>query len=52
MAASAGFQLNYNETATEKDFIYWLKAGFAFTLPLLALGIVFIFVLYGLQAHQ
>ncbi|MEO7318339.1 MAG: hypothetical protein ABIZ56_05065 [Chthoniobacteraceae bacterium] len=51
VAASAGFQLNYNETVTEKDFIYWLKAGFAFTLPLLALGIVFIFVLYGLQGR-
>ena len=51
VAASAGFQLNYNEHATEKDFIYWLKAGFAFTLPLLALGIVFIFVLYGLQGR-
>ena len=52
VAASAGFQLNYNETVTEKDFIYWLKAGFAFTLPLLALGIVLIFVLVGLQGRQ
>ena len=52
VAASAGFQLNYNDAATEKDFIYWLKAGFAFTLPLLALGIVLIFVLFGLQGRQ
>ncbi len=52
VAASAGFQLNYDEPVTEKDFIYWLKAGFAFTLPLIALGIVLIFVLVGLQGHQ
>lgn len=52
VAASAGFQLDYTENTTEKDFMYWLKAGFAFTLPLLALGIVFIFVLLGLQGHQ
>ena len=52
VAASAGFQLDYDGNATEKDFVYWLKAGFAFTLPLLALGIVLIFVLYGLQGRQ
>ena len=51
MAASAGFQIDYNAASSEKDFVYWLKAGFAFTLPLLALGIVFLFVLYGLQGH-
>ena len=52
VAASAGFQLDYSQGAEVKDFIYWLKAGFAFTLPLLALGIVLIFILVGLQGHQ
>ena len=52
VAASAGFQINQNPGEAEKDFRYWLKAGFAFTLPLLALGIVFIFVLYGLQGGR
>ena len=51
VAASAGFQLDHQRGVVEQDFIYWLKAGFAFTLPLLALGIVLIFVLYGLQVR-
>lgn len=28
----------------EHDFIYWLKSGFAFTLPLLILGVIFLMV--------
>ena len=48
-AASAGLQIDYGTEVEVKDFSYWLKAGFAFTLPLLALGIVYIFVLYALQ---
>ena len=48
-AASAGFQIDYRAANSEKDFVYWLKAGFAFTLPLLALGIIFIFVLVSMQ---
>ena len=52
MAASAGFQIDYNAGSSEKDFVYWLKAGFAFTLPLLALGIVLVIILMGMQAHQ
>ncbi len=44
VAASVGYQMDY--TATEqKDFIYWLKAGFAFTLPLFGLGVLLIIVL-------
>ncbi|MEP6672926.1 MAG: hypothetical protein ABJF10_27430 [Chthoniobacter sp.] len=44
VAASIGYQPEY--TAVEqKDFMYWLKAGFAFTLPLFALGILIIVVL-------
>ena len=26
----------------ERDFAYWLKAGFAFTLPLFALGVLLV----------
>jgi len=44
MAASAGYQLDY-APAEQKDFFYWLKAGFAFTLPILALGVILIIVL-------
>ena len=44
MAVSAGYQLEYAHD-TPKDFLYWLKAGFAFTLPLVILGIVFLILL-------
>lgn len=33
------------DPALGKDFIYWLQSGFAFTLPLLALGVILIIVL-------
>jgi hypothetical protein len=45
MAVSAGYQLEYAAQDGPKDFAYWLKAGFAFTLPLLAIGLVLVFVL-------
>ena len=51
MAASAGFQMDYRATEPEHDFMYWFKAGFAFTLPVLALGIIFIFVLVAMLQH-
>jgi predicted RNase H-like nuclease (RuvC/YqgF family) len=44
MAASAGYQLDYSHDGA-KGFMYWLKAGFAFTLPLLILGVIFLLVL-------
>jgi hypothetical protein len=45
-AASAGFQGGYSSAgAEERDFMYWLKAGFAFTMPILALGVILIVVL-------
>ena len=47
LAASVGYQMDY-AAADQKDFMYWLKAGFAFTLPLLAIGILLIVVLYAL----
>ena len=31
--------------ATNHDFAYWLKAGVAFTLPLLVLGVLLLMVL-------
>jgi DNA repair exonuclease SbcCD ATPase subunit len=44
--AAAAFQV---EPAVEpRDFIYWLKAGFAFTLPISAIGIVLIIVLIAI----
>jgi hypothetical protein len=44
VAASVGYQVDYAPTE-QKDFVYWLKAGFAFTLPLFSIGILLIFVL-------
>jgi DNA repair exonuclease SbcCD ATPase subunit len=46
VASGLGYQTTYAAEG-EKDFLYWLKAGFAFTLPLFALGIVLIFLLLG-----
>ena len=47
VAASVGYQADYMPIE-QKDFIYWLKAGFAFTLPLVGLGIILIFVLVAI----
>lgn len=44
VAASIGYQADY-AAADPKDFMYWLKSGFAFTLPLLAIGVLLIIVL-------
>jgi hypothetical protein len=44
VAASVGYQTEY-ATAERKDFMYWFKAGFAFTLPLLAVGVIIVIVL-------
>ncbi len=44
VAASIGYQTDY-APVEQKDFVYWLKAGFAFTLPLFGLGIILIIVL-------
>lgn len=47
MAASAG--IRYEDAgADHRDFIYWLKAGFAFTLPMFAIGVVLIVVLIAI----
>lgn len=47
VAVSAGYQLDY-APVQEKDFLYWLKAGFAFTLPLFVIGVVLVFLLVSL----
>jgi predicted RNase H-like nuclease (RuvC/YqgF family) len=44
VAAGAGYQADLGGLDA-KDFTYWLKAGFAFTLPLLAVGVLLIIVL-------
>jgi chromosome segregation ATPase len=39
------------ETEPARDFMYWLKSGFAFTLPLLVLGLILIATLCLLHAR-
>lgn len=51
VAAGVGFQSDYFVEPT-KDFNYWLKSGFAFTLPLLGVGIVLIFLLILIFSAQ
>jgi len=51
VAASIGYQATYGAVET-KDFNYWLKAGFAFTLPLFCVGIIVIVVLIALFNHS
>jgi len=46
VATDLGYQMDYG-AGVEKDFMYWLKAGFAFTLPLLGIGIILIVVIIG-----
>jgi hypothetical protein len=50
VAASAGYQMDYGH-APEKDFGYWLKSGFAFTLPLFVVGVALVFLLVSLLSH-
>ena len=47
VAAGMGFQADYGYEQP-KDFMYWLKSGFAFTLPLFAIGLVLVFLLIAL----
>jgi len=37
VAAASGYQQEI-AAAEQKDFMYWLKSGLAFTLPLFGLG--------------
>ena len=43
-AAEGGYRMDL-ETAEARDFSYWLKAGFAFTLPLFAIVVLLVIVL-------
>jgi hypothetical protein len=43
VAAGMGYQFDY-AAEQPRDFMYWLKAGFAFTLPLILVALAFILV--------
>jgi hypothetical protein len=45
---SSGFHL---ENHVEQGFNFWLKAGFAFTLPLFAIGILLVLVVSFMLSH-
>lgn len=48
---AAGELMEYEEGYPEKNFLYWLKSGFAFTLPVQLIGIVALVLwLYSLFA--
>lgn len=48
VAMDAGYALHDTSDTGGKDFLYWLKAGFAFTLPLVLVGVlIFIALLTG-----
>ena len=44
IAPDGGYRMDLEATEA-KDFTYWLKAGFAFTLPLFAIGVILVIVL-------
>lgn len=48
--AGGGYHAEYGIEAP-KDFLYWLKAGTAFTLPVTVILIALVFVLMGLMAR-
>ena len=50
VAASAGLQIDY-ASGSDRDFIYWLKAGAAFTLPLTIIGLILLLVIYTYLPH-
>jgi DNA repair exonuclease SbcCD ATPase subunit len=39
-SVSASELMDYEDEEAPKDFLYWLKSGFAFTLPIQILGII------------
>ena len=43
-AAEGGYRMDL-AAGEAQDFAYWLKAGFAFTLPLFAIGVILVIVL-------
>jgi hypothetical protein len=50
LVAGAGYQVDYGIDGP-KDFLYWLKAGFGFTLPLVILGVIFLIVILANSSH-
>ena len=47
-AMDAGYPPQYGSETGGKDFVYWLKAGLAFTLPLVLVGVlIFIALISG-----
>ncbi len=44
VAGASGYQADLGADEA-RDFAYWLRAGFAFTLPLFAIGVVLVIVL-------
>jgi hypothetical protein len=46
IAAASGYQLEYG-AEPPKDFLYWLKAGTAFTLPIIVILVIMLFMLLG-----
>lgn len=45
------YQEAFGATA-QHEFMYWLKSGFAFTLPLLIFGIVLLFVMFAIFSKR
>jgi DNA repair exonuclease SbcCD ATPase subunit len=50
VAESVGFQMDYARGETEKSFGYWLRSGFAFTLPLVLVGLLLVFIIYTVHS--
>jgi hypothetical protein len=50
-AVEMGYPAHYGAETGEKDFVYWLKAGLAFTLPLALVGVLIFIALISGSAH-
>jgi hypothetical protein len=45
-APASSYSMDYSE-GDDRDFLYWVKAGLAFTLPLSLVGILIVFALFS-----
>lgn len=50
-AMEVGYSAQYGSEAGGKDFVYWLKAGLAFTLPLVVVGVLIFIALISNPAR-
>src|SRR3954471_5311518 len=50
VAESVGFQMDYSRPEAEKSFGYWLRSGFAFTLPLVLVGLLLVLIIYTMHS--